>query len=409
MSKIKAIYIWTISMFLCFLLACLSVQTLKVNAETEVIYLNEYGWSQPVGNWDPVTLVATLTQNITADIIIDYNGITLDGNGFSITGDGTGKGVSTDTHGYLTIKNLTISNKWSGIMLTYGYDSLIENNIVSNCDSAIYLYEARRNNVVDNEVFNTVWGIHLRELADDNLIESNYIHNNTIGLDIEGSFTNIIRENLISQNTNYGAYITISLGVLNPISDHNRIYHNNFVNNSAGIWYTAGSDNKFYMDLPIGGNYWSLQSYSDENHDGFMDYPYSFFNGQDLYPYAVYDGWVIKDADKDGVADDVDIAPNIYNPSQDGSITGVLGIFDQAVVDNQISGIKTEADLIEFRLKLVEVQEKISIDETHSAIRQLKNTLRFMDGESQPKDLINGVGLSDLEALLNSLLNSFEL
>jgi hypothetical protein len=85
----------------------------------------------------------------------------------------------------------------------------------------------------------------------------------------------------------------VGAGIYLKSSNNNRIYHNNFINNSP----QARDDGSNYWDdgYPSGGNYWSDYSGVDENHgenqnipgsDGIGDTPYSISDGsnKDRYP-----------------------------------------------------------------------------------------------------------------------------
>ena len=68
-----------------------------------------------IGTWDNSTKTCTLTTNLAQIIQIDNDGITLNGNGHIITGNGTGCGVDLYYRNHVTIKNLIVEKFVSGI------------------------------------------------------------------------------------------------------------------------------------------------------------------------------------------------------------------------------------------------------------------------------------------------------
>jgi len=60
-------------------------------------------------------------------------------------------------------------------------------------------------------------------------------------------------------------------------SEDNAIYNNAFQSNTINIYdSTAGTSNKYFRPLPIGGNYFSNWIIPDNDGDGFVDKPYGY-------------------------------------------------------------------------------------------------------------------------------------
>lgn len=70
-----------------------------------------------IGNWDLATKTCTLTTNLSDKIVIQSGGnITLDGQGHSITGAGTGTGIEAAPGTWqITIENVRVSVFDTGI------------------------------------------------------------------------------------------------------------------------------------------------------------------------------------------------------------------------------------------------------------------------------------------------------
>ncbi len=250
-----------------------------------------------IGNWvtvgdeaNPVSQTCTLTGNVPIgnNIQICNSGaagqVILDGNGFSMTGLGAGTGVAIEECGDVTVKNLTIQNFESGIVVDIG--------------SAFI-------SILDNTISDSEFGISVLNSGSfsDHLITDNTISNNAVGINLDAS------------------------------SHDNQIYNNNFVDNIIQA-QDEGTNNLFNLSAPTGGNYWSNYDSPAEGCDNptpadeFCDVPYAFTSNHDILPWIVSNGWfdsdgdgisdaIDEDDDNDGIFDKVDTLPT--TPSDDFS------------------------------------------------------------------------------------------
>jgi len=221
-----------------------------------------------------------LTSDITTSgdcLLITADGITLDGNGYNITGDGTGIGVDIISSTGVTVKNLNVSNFNFGIYIGSSNGNTITNNTISNITQyALNLYG-----------------------SSNNLVSSNYISfsDNGIHIDESSSMGNTFTLNTLYQNGHEQMHF-------HTTNDNNLVYHNNFleptavqINDECG-----GCDNLFFIGT--GGNYYSdydepSEGCNDVNSDGFCDDPFLIQstgpfipdNNQDDLPFTVQNGW----------------------------------------------------------------------------------------------------------------------
>ncbi len=294
-----------------------------------------------IGTWDNSTKTCTLTMDITSNIQIDSDNITLEGNGHTLTGNNTGTGVYLVSKGGVTIKNLNVKNFSSGILSYYGYESILTNNIVNLNYRGIYLNRGGKNTVIDNivnsnydgiylifgdgesrgrnilinntanlnkgsgivlgyiETNNTLlgnnasnnnnFGIYLAYSSNNNTLLGNNASNNYGGISLNYSSNNILKDNTVISNSNFG----IRLG----ISPNNIIYNNYFNNTNNAIddgnntWnITKTSGKNIIGGSWLGGNFWSDYAGSDTDGDGLGDMllPYNstggIINGGDYLP-----------------------------------------------------------------------------------------------------------------------------
>jgi len=225
------------------------------------------------------------------------------GEGVYLYGSGTDENVIKD--------NIIFYDKHIGtavgVKIVYGADyNTIYNNEIYGCHSSVSIVPMGsdcNNNIIDSNYFHDLnigvsieesapgtrvisnnitncgmWGVFLF-FAEDNLIDNNTITHSGIGVYLAGGGceNNIVSNNNISYN---------DVGVKTR-GWHNKIYYNNFVNNtknaydeSSNTWY------KFKLFGKSMGNYWDDYTGSDTNGDGIGDTPYNIpgGNNKDKYP-----------------------------------------------------------------------------------------------------------------------------
>jgi len=213
-----------------------------------------------IGMWDPVNRIYTLTEDVNESIEITQNNLTLDGAGYKITGSGSGIGVYLNQRSNVTVKNCVFSKFLIGIFLSISPSNTLTNNITNNNSYGIFLNSCSSNTLTNNITNN----------------------NSYYGIYLISCFSNTLTKNTINNNKSGIKLYNCSV---------NKVYNNNFIDNSTQARVNYGSDNEFFLDKLVGGNYWSNWTSPDDDGDYFVDYSYIFFVGQDVFPWICQDGW----------------------------------------------------------------------------------------------------------------------
>lgn len=235
-----------------------------------------------IGAWDAATKTCTLLADSTETIQIDSNGITLNGNNHTLTGNFTGSGVFLLERSNISVKNLLINNFTHGISIWHsnnitvqsntinlkrpfccGYgilsaaadNSKITNNFVSEVFAGILIgAESNFNTVTGNQVKNSLWGVLLvgSNQSDNKIINNSvtstqggiyaYLTKNTVieGNELDSNRTGIIVDvgvgnTRVVSNTTSNNRIGIELSSNYPSYADNIITTNTILNNEVGI------------------------------------------------------------------------------------------------------------------------------------------------------------------------------
>ena len=306
-----------------------------------------------IGIWDPGTRTYTLNTDVYETIQIDEDNLTLDGNGYIVTGTGTGYGVYLNARTAVAIRNVnvrrfsygiylynsidnnltdntsswnnsygiylynssdntltnnTASNNHEGIFLRYSGGNTLITNTASNNYSGIYLYNSGDNTLIDNTASNNNLGIYLYYNCNNNIVTGNTANlNNNYGIYLYNSNGNTLTDNTAGWNKSYGMYLyynsSSNTATDNTFSNNyygihlyhscnnNEIYNNSFINNRTQAYVDSSSGNVFYLPAPVGGNYWSDWTTPDADRNGLVDNAYVFDIGQDNLPWVRKNAW----------------------------------------------------------------------------------------------------------------------
>jgi len=224
--------------------------------------------------------------------------------GFTITRCGMyepSAGIEVRSNAVNIIHNKFYANNRDSVEL-FGSNNVVRDNMITHTSTGVESRDgASYNLIAENDFLDcssiAVW-IHD---SNYNVIRSNTMIGNYIGVDICLGVGNLIGGNFVSQSASVGIYllyrvynniirnnniVSNSIGMLlySAPGDSNQIYHNNFVDNNQSAFdeLVDSWDNGY----PSGGNYWSDYNGTDNNHDGIGDIPYSISGGsnQDRYP-----------------------------------------------------------------------------------------------------------------------------
>ena len=226
------------------------------------------------------------------------------------------------------------NNGAAGLSLTTSSYCIIQGCYISQNVIGIYFFENpygpysnnASNQIIGNVfIMNSSTGIRFEHCGgiyhSANIVRSNYIAGNGVGMSMIMSEYNEITYNYFYLNTGMGLALSMCMGG----GENNTIHHNSFNNNNAygvqGSDWGGGTD-YWYSVSEQEGNYWSDYEGVDNNSDGIGDTPYVIEGGEtsDLYPLMSP-----EDSDGDGAIDSVDNCPGLYNPNQSDNDCDLIG------------------------------------------------------------------------------------
>jgi parallel beta-helix repeat protein len=185
-----------------------------------------------------------------------------------------------------SIINNAINNNQLGVsLLYYSNKNNLQGNVICNNSDGLTCCTYAQSNIISNNVLaNNSKGIYFTSCSSENTVAHNAILNNTYGILLEGSPSNCIILNTLSNSSKLGIKLTtldVGWGIVFS-SDFNHIYHNSFINNSQHVWDVCRG-NLWDNGYPSGGNYWDTYRGIDQfsgpfqnesGSDGIGDRPY---------------------------------------------------------------------------------------------------------------------------------------
>jgi len=289
-----------------------SAFNIKPAEASETVYIRANGSvdpsTAPLSSLDNLTYY--ITGNINDPIVVERDGIVVDGNGYTLQGTGEEfyyAGILLSGTKNVTIKNTEIKTFYCGIWLVGSSGNWIFENTIINNDNGILLHDSSNNNISRNNLtVNNDNGILLED-SSSNWFSKNIIINNDNGILFLGSPSNRISESTITDNE-VGIFLwhsssndiqgnniaNNSYSVRVEFSSNNKFYHNNFMENTQQVSTSPGYASLWDEGYPFGGNYWSNYNgtdlysgvYQNETcYDWIGDTPYIINeNNRDNYP-----------------------------------------------------------------------------------------------------------------------------
>ncbi len=179
-----------------------------------------------------------------------------------------GDGIYFDHADGNTIRGNYLTGLKYGIHFMFSKDNRFEENIsIKNIAGAVLMYGKgnifRKNVLADCKGFRG-FGLLYVEFS-DSVGKDNWIIGNSIGVYVDNSWRNVLRNNTIANNV-IGIFFKSS-------SEENEIFENNIIRNIVQVQTErAESNNKWFKEGK--GNYWSDYMGYDLNNDGIGDVPH---------------------------------------------------------------------------------------------------------------------------------------
>jgi parallel beta-helix repeat protein len=213
------------------------------------------------GIWNGLTSTCILAQNLTESVEITTNNVTLNCNGHSITGTGTGYGIYLNSREDVIVQNCTVINFSVGIPLLFASDNTIITSTMSDNHYSIVLAGSFSNTLTDNNALNNWVGIMLNpssnannltnndasnnlgfgillQVNSDNILTNNTALNNNVGIHLYRSSGNTLKNNIMSANTyNFGVSGVNLSDYIQDIDISNKV-------NGKPVYYWVGQQNR---------------------------------------------------------------------------------------------------------------------------------------------------------------------
>jgi parallel beta-helix repeat protein len=185
------------------------------------------GDGSSIGIWDWPTKTLTLTTDVYETIMIEDNGITLDGNGYNITRGSGSYGVYATNNDYLTFRNLNVSGFSYGVLLSRANNCVVTASTISGSYRTVLVSSANNPEISFNTITSNKAGLYL-SFVGGILVTDNHITSGEVGIEMMAIGTFI-------RNTMIGGGMDISGDLIFWI--YNYIDTSNTVNGKPVYYY----------------------------------------------------------------------------------------------------------------------------------------------------------------------------
>jgi len=193
--------------------------------------------------------------------------------GFTIR-NGYKCGIQADSGGHFFTDNILLSNSY-GIYLhiTLSGSIVVNNTFHSNNQVGIKVYSSGNNNISNNYISHSTYGVKLDQTSEYNSIVNNTISKTSHGIHVGYSSNNNIDRNNVSSKTTgiyslYSDHINIrnntvsecAFGIELYGTSNNTVSGNTMVQNGYGVYLVYAGNNIVDSNL-VSNNYWGIATY----------------------------------------------------------------------------------------------------------------------------------------------------
>lgn len=241
----------------------------------------------------------TIIDGSNAGTVVEVTADNVSIVGFTIRNSGWGwtkNGILVHFADNCEIRGNRFITNCHNIRLNYSCNSQVMDNLIDGNGYGIRLLHAVDCVAIGNNISHCIGGIHL-EFARNCTVKRNICIRNDQGIRMYSPCTyNTITANTVINNT-YDGMIDNSMNGNATFYD-NRIFHNNFINNTYPF-ICKGYGNIWHDGYPSGGNYWSRYNGTDlqqgpyqneTGSDGIGDTPYAM-NSNNIDKYPLMQRW----------------------------------------------------------------------------------------------------------------------
>jgi parallel beta-helix repeat protein len=247
--------------------------------ESSTLYISDDatgGDATSIGTWDWPTKTCTLTMDVYETIMIIDDGITLDGNGYSISYGSGYYGVWVRDQTDVTIRNLDIDGFRYGIYMYRSSQCTIEDNAISNCvNYGTYLRNSNDCSIRDNTISNNQYGMRIYRSESSTISGNTITDSDYYGMYLIRSGGSTLTENSISSNdANFYLFVTGTdvydiddtntvegKPILYSVNEENVVY-NGDIDGDYGLVYIINGDSVTVKNMELSpNNYYNVYVY----------------------------------------------------------------------------------------------------------------------------------------------------